>query len=262
MKRSLKNRKYLRDYVLGTHNLEDEQQLEEQLLIDEGLLAELSIVESEVFYDYVSDTLTESEQVRFESRFLTTPEGQRDLQFFKALKSHVENLPAAQEPGLPRSWKSLLPAFLRGENFFLRVSVVMVSLIIVFGGIFLVFRNFQNQRVNVFTIALGPGTTRVIGEKEMSLVEIPPDTDEVLLQLPVNDQNAGTYTASLFTDTGEEKLTRENLRIESTATGKVVALHVPTSILASGDYRVKIRAYMTGGAVEDVASYSFRVVRR
>lgn len=261
MKRRLKKRKHLRDYVLGTHNPEQEQQLEERLLTDEKLLAELSVVEDELLYDYVSDTLPEAEQAKFEARFLNSPEGQRDLQFFKALKSHVENLPPAKKP-LARSRKSILPAFLRGENFFLRVSVVTASVIIVFVGLFAVFRNLQNPRVNVFTVALGPGTTRIIGEKELNLVEVPPDTDEILLQLPINDQNAETYTASLFTDTGEEKLTQENLRIESTATGKAVTIGVPSSVLASGDYRVKIKANLKGGAVEDVASYSFRVFRR
>jgi hypothetical protein len=163
---------------------------------------------------------------------------------------------------LRRSWKSILPAFLRGENFFLRISIATASLILVFFGVFALFRNWQSQRVNDFTATLGPATTRFIGGKEMTLVEVPPDTGEVVLQLPVSDENAQSYMATLFTDKGEEKLTRENLPVESIGSEKVIALRLSSSVLTPGDYRVKVKARVFGNTIEDIASYSFRVVIR
>lgn len=262
MNTHLENREYLRKYVLGAHTSERQEELEEQLLTDEKLLAELSIVEHEVLYDYVSGALSQPERVEFEKGFLATPAGRRDLQFFKVLKSHAESSSPAEAVLLPRSWKSILPAFLRGENFVLRVSIVTASLILVFFGVFAVFQNWQSQRRNVFTATLGPGTTRVIGGKEMTLVEVPPDTGEMVLQLPISDENAQSYTATLFTDKGEEKLTWESLPVESKGSEKVIALRISSSILTPGDYRVKVKARVFGSTVEDVASYSFRVVIR
>lgn len=262
MKTRLKNREYLRKYVLGTHTSEHQEELEERLLTDEKLLAELSIVEHEVLYDYVSGALSQPERAEFERGFLATPAGWRDLQFFRALKSHAESSSPAEAELLPRSWKSILPALLRGENFLLRISIATASLILVFFGVFAVLRNWQSPRGNVFTATLGPGTTRVIGRKEMTLIEVPPDTGEVVLQLPIIDENAQGYTATLFTDQGEEKLIRENLPVELIGSEKVIALRISSSDLTPGDYRVKVKARVFGGTVEDIASYSFRVVTR
>jgi hypothetical protein len=262
MKTRLKNREYLRKYVLGTHTSERQEELEGRLLTDEKLQAELSIVEHEVLYDYVSGALSEPERVEFERGFLATPAGRRDLQFFRALKNHAESSSPAEAALLPRSWKSILPALLRGDNFFLRISIATASLILVFVGVFAVFLNWQSQRGNVFTATLGPGTTRFIGGREITLVEVPPDIGEVVLQLPVSDENAQGYTATLFTDEGEEKLTRENLRVESIRSAKVIALRISSSVLTPGDYRVKVKARVFGSTVEDIASYSFRVVNR
>jgi hypothetical protein len=262
MKRSLKKRKYIRHYVLGTHDPRHQQQFEERLLTDEKLLEELSIVENELLYDYLSGSLSQSERERFEKGFLATADGERDLQFFRALKNHVDSsAPAGDSILLPRSWKRFLPAFLRGDNIFFKLSFVTVILILVFAGLFAFFQNQRNQGVTVFTATLGPGATRMIGGKEITVVEIPSDIDIVVLHLPSGEQNARRYRASLYTDKGEEKFTQDGLQSESTLTGRIVPLRVPANILAPGDFRVKVKAPMTGVELEDVASYSFRVHR-
>ena len=96
MKKSQRKDEYLRQYVLGNHDSESQEQFEERLLTDEDLLAELSIVEDDVVRDYLSGTLSESEREKFENEFLATDAGKQELQFFGAFNNYLANLPAAE----------------------------------------------------------------------------------------------------------------------------------------------------------------------
>jgi hypothetical protein len=263
MKRSLRTDEYLRKYVLGTHDPESEEQFEERLLTDEKLLDQLSIVEDEMVQDYLSGTLTQPEREKFESRFLATDEGRQQLQFFRAYNDYFASLPATgKRMPLPRSWKRFLPAFLRGESPILRISFATALIILVSTGLFVALRNRGREHGTVFTAALTPGQVKVIGGREMSVVDVPPGTDLVRLQLAIGEGSAQSYHISLFTDKGEEIFTKDGLQVESTATEKFVSVTVPSSILSRGDYRLKLAARMSGDQLEEVASYSFRVIRR
>src|ERR1043166_1694965 len=130
MKRSLRKDEYLRQYVLGTHD--PDEQFEERLLTDEKLLERLSIVEDEILQDYLSGALSESEREKFEKRFLATDAGREELQFSKAFNSYFAGLPAAEKrTTLQRSWKRFLPSFLRGDSPILRISFAMAIVIVV-----------------------------------------------------------------------------------------------------------------------------------
>jgi hypothetical protein len=262
MKRRLRKNDYVRQYVLGTHDQAQQERFEERLLTDEKLLEELSIVENELVYDYLSGTLSGPERERFESRFLATAEGNRALQFFRAFKDRFDNFaPSEDRTLLRRSWKRFLPAFLRSENPALRISFVTGILILVLAGLFVLLPKWRNHRVTVFTVALEPGQTRIVGEKEMTVVEVPQGVDVVNLQLMIGEKGGQSYQASLFTDKGEEEFTQNELQAES-ATEKVVSVPVPAGVLIRGDYRLRLKARMPDGNVEEIASYSFRVIRR
>jgi len=260
MKRSLRKDEYLRQYVLGIHDPDRQEQFEERLLSDEKLLEELSIVEDEIVQDYLSGGLSESEREQFESRFLTTDAGKRELQFSRAFNDYFAGLSEAEKrTPLARSWKRFLPSFLRGESPILRISFATAILILVFIGLFVVLRNrFQERDGSVFTAALTPGQVKVIGGREMTVIDVPPGTDVLRLQLAISEVTSQRYRASLFTDTGTEIFSEDGLQ----ATGKFVNVNVPSNILSRGDYRLKLAAHVSGDQLEEVATYSFRVIRR
>ena len=261
MKRSLRNDEYLRQYVLGTHD--SDEQFEERLLTDEKLLERLSIVEDEILQDYLSGALSESEREKFEKRFLTTDAGRQELQFSKAFNNYFAGLPAAEKrTTLQRSWKRFLPSFLRGESPILRISCATAIVIVVCLGLFVSLRNRSQERGTIFTATLTSGQVKGIGGREMTVVEVPPGTALVRLQLAIGEVSAQSYRVSLFTDRGEESFTEDALQAESTATGKFVSVNVPSSILSRGDYRVKLAAHILGDQLEEVATYSFRVILR
>ena len=263
MKRTLRKHEYLRQYVLGTHDPESQEQFEERLLTDEKLREELSIVEDELVHDYLSGALSESEREKFENRFLATDAGQQELQFFKAFNNYFANLPAAEKrTPLPRSWKRFLPSFLRGESPIPRISFATAIIILVSIGLFVVLRNRSQERGTVFTATLTPGQVKAIGGREMTVVEVPPGTDLVTLQLTIGEANPPSYHVSLFTDKGEEVFTEDRLQAEVTPMGKFVGVNVPSSILRRGDYRLKLAARLSSDQLEEAATYSFRVIRR
>jgi hypothetical protein len=263
MKRSPRKDEYLRQYVLGTHDPESQEQFEERLLTDEKLLEELSIVEDEIVQDYLSGSLSESEREKFESRFLATDAGKQELQFFSAFNNYFASLPAAEKrTPLPRSWKRFLPSFLRGESPILRISFATAIIILVSTGLFVALRNRSQERGSVFTATLTPGQVKVIGGREMTVVEVPTGTDLVRFQLAIGEASAQSYHVSLFTDKGEEIFSEDRLQAESTGTGKFVSVQAPTSILSRGDYRLKLAARISSDQLEEVATYSFRMIRR
>src|SRR5829696_5788311 len=150
MKRSLRKDEYLRQYVLGTHD--PDEQFEECLLTDEKLLERLSIVEDEILQDYLSGALSESEREKFEKRFLATDAGRQELQFFKAFNNYFAALNATEKrTPLRRSWKRFLPWFLRGENPILRISFATAIIVLISIGLFAVLKNRSRERGNVFT---------------------------------------------------------------------------------------------------------------
>lgn len=262
MKRTRIKDEYLRQYVLGTNDPESQQHFEERLLSDQNLLEQLSIVEDQVVCDYLAGSLSEVEKEKFENRFLTSTDGKQELQFFRAIRHHAKNRPPAFErKPLPRSWKRFLPAFLRGETPWLRLSFATAILILVFVGLLAFFRKPFNEHGPVFTTALVPGQIRVIGGRKMNVVEVPPATEVINLQLAIGEVSAGSFQASMFTDTGEEVFTKDGLQAESLPDGKFVSLRIPSHILKAGDYRLRLKASVPGDGVEEVASYSFRVTK-
>jgi len=263
MKRNLRNDEYLRQYVLGIDDPESQEEFEEHLLTDEKLLEQLSIAEDEIIQDYLSGALSESDREKFESRFLATGTGHQELQFFKAFNNYFANVPAAEpRTSLPRSWKRFLPSFLRGESPILRISFATAIVILVSISLVVALRNRSQDRGAVFTATLTPGQVKGIGGRELSVVEVPSGTDLISLQLAIGEVSAQSYHASLFTDKGEEIFAEDGLHAESTATLKFVSVKVPSRTLSRGDYRLKLAARTSGNQLEEVATYSFRVIRR
>ena len=262
MNRSPRQDEYLRQYVLGTHDPATEEQFEQRLLTDRKLLEELSIVEDAVVQDYLSGNLPASEKEKFEQRFLATDAGRQELQFSKAFNNYLARLPVAEKRiPLRRSWKRFLPSFLRGESLILRISFATAIIILVAIGLFVVLRDRSQERGNVFSATLTPGQVKVIGGREMIVVDVPTGTDLVRLQLAIGATSSQSYHVSLLTDTGKEIFTESGLQAESTATGNFVSVNVPSSILGRGDYRLKLAARTPVNQLEEVATYSFRVIR-
>ena len=264
MASSKKERNYIRHYVLGTHDRENEGRFEQRLLTDAQLLQELSMVENELLHEYVSGVLSESERKAFESRVLMGPKAYGRIQFFTALKDQLQDLNLDEgHSHLPRSWKRVLPSFLRGESPALRISLATASVLLVFGIVFIVKENWPTKRREdaVLAVTLSRGVLRNLGDGEINIIEIPSSIDLVELQLPVGTNATKDCRVLLITDEGKEKFAQDHLMAESTPAGGVIKLRVPSTILARGDYRVRVQVRTDIGTFEDLITYSVRVIR-
>ncbi|MGO8731185.1 MAG: hypothetical protein ACLQVM_00125 [Terriglobia bacterium] len=110
------------------------------------------------------------------------------------------------------------------------------------------------------TLRLAPGMARGNGEPQKTLV-IPPTTSRVRLQLMLDQDEYKIYKAVLLTAEGKEVLRGEALQSHSIG-GSVVVWPLPAHSIPPGDYIVQLTGQLAPGSLEDVASYSFRVLRR
>lgn len=106
----------LRDYLLGGLSEDAKEQIERQLMTEDGEFEQLLIEVDGLVDDYVGDGLSERDRLRFESHFLCTPERRMKLRFAATLRdylhAHWKTAPKKsatdEKPGLIKSfWNRL-----------------------------------------------------------------------------------------------------------------------------------------------------------
>ena len=86
MTTSSNDEKQIREYLLGRISEQEQEAVEIRLLNDQEFREGIEIAESEMLDDYLNEELSENERLLFEQRFLSTPVGQRRINFARALK--------------------------------------------------------------------------------------------------------------------------------------------------------------------------------
>jgi hypothetical protein len=111
------------------------------------------------------------------------------------------------------------------------------------------------------TLRLTPTVARSLGEPQKILL-LPPTASRARLQLMLEQDEYGTYDAVLLTPAQNEVLRGKSMRSLSIGGSSAVVWSLPAQSLDSGDYIVQLKGRIAPGRLEDVASYSFRVLRR
>lgn len=110
------NNQSIRRYLLGELSEEEREQVEQSLMSDDDLYQQLLISEDDLIDEYVSGTLPEAEQAKFNQRFLSVPELRQDVRFARVLRKHALDtapLPVAQSTAATR-----VPFFYWFKQFF------------------------------------------------------------------------------------------------------------------------------------------------
>jgi CHAT domain-containing protein/tetratricopeptide (TPR) repeat protein len=79
----------MRRYLLGQLAEDERQKFEETMMADNELYNRVLLAEDEMVEEYLQGELSESERAGFEASFLSTPEGQQQVSFAKALTEYV-----------------------------------------------------------------------------------------------------------------------------------------------------------------------------
>jgi hypothetical protein len=117
----------------------------------------------------------------------------------------------------------------------------------------------QPHSLPIIALTLTPGLLR--SNAEQKTLTIPRGPHLVRLQLDLDKQTYESYLASLETAEGIRVWSKEGLKTMPERGGSTVVLELPSSLLNNKDYILKLRGARSGGVVEDIAAYGFRVVK-
>lgn len=262
-------REYIKQYLLGTIEVANQEQLELRLLADADFQEELSIAENEIVHAYLTGQLTAQERKLFEKHFLSTPERRQKLRFFANLIESIDSLPKPlSEAHLPRPRGRSLPAFLHWENPFLKLSFAAVVLVLVVGGAWMFVQDRGasstggvRSQLATYTVTLSSGRQRDVGAAQTTRVNIPGGVEMVDFRLPAATGDYRSLRAVLLTDGSVEKFRTDELEVETGGEAGMLRLGIPSSTLTRGDYELKLYGLSPPQDEEEIAVYYFRVIQ-
>ncbi|HXM36280.1 MAG TPA: hypothetical protein VN920_13895, partial [Pyrinomonadaceae bacterium] len=250
---------------------------EERLLAEDLFYDELLIEEDELVDQYLIGELSAQETESFERHFLCTPGRQQKLRFAGALKKYIASegaTKAHEEPALvelrdeqfevpeppPAKWRlfSLLHIQSPVAGFALAAAV----LVIVFGSAWVMVRNWsqrpQREPHDILTQVLTPGLSRD-DHTGIKKFDIPPGKDAVRFQLELMADDYQVYRALLQDAAGTVILQREGLKAHNVNGRFAVIVDIAPGLLPAGYYQIKLKGITASGNDENVGSYHFAV---
>jgi hypothetical protein len=275
-------------YLLGELADEERDRLEEQYFQDDLLHEQLLAVETELVDDYVQGKLTSDRENRFENRYLTSPEGNKKVQFARSLAVSLGNLHRPASAQRTPLWQQVLTLF-GSQSPTLRYAVLMAVLLLLLSP-FLIMRLYRTNPDNRLAGSItgkkqqekSPGKAGVETPKEplmpvlaLALVpmlrsgatsnalEIPLGEFHIRLQLALQNDDYPSYRVILQTPEGRDLHRVDSLKAAISAPGgKQVLVDLPASSPGPGDYIVRLSGVRTDGTAEELDAYAFRITMR
>ena len=129
-------------YLLGDLSAEEEARTEDRAFADKDYMAALDAAEADLIDAYVRGELSQAERRGFESRFLTSPQRRRKVEFARNLARVADESAAAEGVSLkrPPAWLSLMGMF-RGWNPALQFALGLAALVAVAGASWFMVEN-------------------------------------------------------------------------------------------------------------------------
>ncbi len=119
----------------------------------------------------------------------------------------------------------------------------------------------QPHSLPIVALTLAPGLLR--GSAKQEALIIPHGPHHVQLQLALeNNTSYASYLATLETAEGTRVWSKEGLKTTPEGGTNIVVLELASSLLGNKDYIVRLRGTRSNAATEEIAGYSFRVVKR
>ena len=258
----------MRSYLLGGLSTERQTELAAVIHTDAELQEELLAVKEELFDQYLAGSLTEDEQLYFQTHFLSSKSGQQKLHFATLFRNYVANYGDGQEsfadndrvpaPITPMTASS--PWFTNLH----RNPLYAVSMIVV-GGVLaalIVWVSVKKSPTMQSSTARTPALTLTAGSIKsggvIKKLRVPANNAQVKVELELTKSDFKKYRTQLF---------RENQALESQAdlpvvtrnTHYVVPVTFTGKLLTPGDYQLKLCGVPDSGQPTYVDSYTFRV---
>jgi len=265
-------------YLLGELTEQERAELEQAYFVSDAAFEELSTVEDELIEAYVQAELSPADRERFERGFLTTPRRRERVDFTRRLKAEAAKRSVA---GHQSWWQGFVPAFPVPRFAFALAIVATIAVALGIGWRVLrpgpeATEPVQARRTpppsgsasqpgpqaplaRVAAFVLTPGLTR--GTGPAPTLTLPKDTTTVRLKMEHEGEGYAAYRAILKTAEGRTVQSIAGLKPATPGTATCVA-ELVAKVLTSGDYVLTLSGRAPSGVFEDVADYSFRVVKQ
>jgi hypothetical protein len=121
----------------------------------------------------------------------------------------------------------------------------------------------REKNLSVISLVLAPSSVRDQAS-EMKKLQIPPGVRQLKLQLNLKGEVVyQSYQVVLLTDDGAERWSQGMLRAQRTDSGQAIIFKLPSSLLAEGDYELRVKGHASGGTLEETGDYYyFSAVRK
>ena len=285
----------LRLYVLGELREPSRLDVEERLVTDPDFFEALGMTEDDLTEEYVEGTLSAADTECFERHYLTTHERRQDLAFFRQLKSYaVEQRPTVRLADRLRLndlfrfhplWSSVAAGvfiLLVGGNLALllgnyrlqgqfdhvraehqregelRLQLQWQVAALTAQGNTLQGR-LESQQGTGSLPTFGLTSGRLRGPGSGARLSISSNAQHVRLELQLPGNDSSPYRAVLYDEAGDVIWSQAKLKAESISGRSAVVVLVPSAVLSSGEYELKLSAATARRDLEVVATYSFRV---
>jgi hypothetical protein len=113
---------------------------------------------------------------------------------------------------------------------------------------------------NIISFFLLPGLVRDAGE--VTRLKIPAGTEQVQLELDLEQDDYKIYSAQIRSDEDAEVWKRDNLKSHKAGTGKAIAIKLPAKLFTAKGYRVILSGATDNGNYEKVGTYYFAVEQK
>jgi hypothetical protein len=284
--------KRMAQYLLGQLSEQEQAELEERYLADDGCFEQLLAVEEDLRDAYVRDELSKPDRDAFEQQLLSAPQQQQKQEFARALREYLNRstLPIRPMPHQFLKWGSWFRVLSTRPRIVL-IPAIMALVILIIGSWWLQRRSTQplqshnasevvapatgpqpNKGLPVQTqefpesrelegrtiaVLLSPGLVRG-GEQKLRTVVILPDVRRVRLEAPF-EGNYPSYEAVLQTAENKRIWSKGNLKEQAFPDGKRILFELSSSLLPADDYILSLRGITSAGRPETIAEYAFRV---
>ncbi len=251
----MKDDEILRQYLLGTLNEEQVDEIERRLLADGELFELAEAVEGDLLAAAARGKLTSAERGRVLRRLAASPAGRDRLALARGLTS------LGREPVSAEIF--VFQLLTRPE---VRAAAMAASLIFMAGGLWVATQFPALVPGTGHQITLSP--TKVMYSLAMTTVrsaggdvdplEIPRGTSQVEIRLPLEPGERSTFFAVTLQNASTGRPIQHEQRIEKDPEGdRAIVLSVPSTELSPGKYEIEIRDEdkdLLGHPVFEVAS--------
>ena len=277
----------IRRYLLGDLDEDEREQIEAQLLADEGMLVALSSVQDELIDDYALDVLSDRDRSLFDLNFVLSPERLHKLRCSTALATYTEanfgKTTSTMQASAPLRPQPGFFAFLERHRLAAAISSGVLLLTVGYFAWRAYERNtrltelqVKQQQVEQYLANLNAQdlSTRqssmsflslrplLRGSKDVNKVVLSAGTEILQLKLETYENEFSVYQAVIETDEGNGLYSIKNLKAQTDDTRKVVILYLPSHLLPTGSYQIRLRGTSAKQPTSDIGEYPFQVVKK